>query len=119
CLAHVVERELNRWAVVVAEGLEDRRAHFAPSGFEGDVAVAVRPPRGDDRRQDSVRRLRKRRVLIAQEPLPSRSGGLQHQQVVDSGLDLWLAAVACHGRDAVATAPALEGVLVGTPADLE
>ena len=58
-------------------------------------------------------------VAIAQEPLPARAGRLQHQQVVDPGFDLWLAAVADHGRDAIATAPALEGVLVGAPADLE
>ena len=81
-------------------------------------------PRYDQRAVMIVARIlsdvvRKRRVAIAQEPLPARVGRLQHEQVVDPGLDLRLAAVAEDRRDAVAAAPPLEGVPVGPPADLD
>src|SRR6188472_1458712 len=46
-LAHVLQRELDRRAVVVGERLQDRVAHLRPHGL-GRLAVAL-PARGDDR----------------------------------------------------------------------
>ena len=70
-LAHAVERELDRRAVVVAERREDALAHRVPRGVVVDVAGAIGPARLHDRREDAVRGLGQRRVLLLQVTLPA------------------------------------------------
>src|SRR3954469_6268603 len=83
-LPHVVQGELDRWAVVVGERREDRVAHLRPRGL-GRLAVVL-PARGDDRGEDAVVGLGQRRVLLAVEAGPARAGRAQDQQILDAAL---------------------------------
>jgi hypothetical protein len=83
-LAHAVERELDRRAVAIAEGVEQRVADGGPRRLELPGALGVLPARRDDRGQDPIVGLRQGRVLVADEALPARGGRLEDEQVVDA-----------------------------------
>src|SRR3712207_6271351 len=64
-------------------------------------AVIVCPVRGDDRREDPVVSLWKRREPLAQEALPAGVGGLEHQQTIYAGPDPDAIPVTLNGRYAL------------------
>ena len=68
--AHALQGELDRGAVVVAEGLEQRVAHSGPTGAEAVIDVSKVPARADHGRQDAVIGLGQGREAVAREASP-------------------------------------------------
>src|SRR5918992_6376023 len=111
-LAHAVQRELDRGAVVVCENVEEAVAHSLPCGLVVTAPVAVLPARRDRRSEDAVVGLGERGEAVAVEALEGRAGRAQYEQVLDAGGAAHPAPIGPNLLDAGGAGAALPGVRV-------
>ena len=87
CLSHGVQRVLNRLAVVLGEGVEQRLPHRAPRRTEVDVERSVPPRRRQRCGEQPVACFRQRREFVAWKAGERGVRRFQDRQIGDAGVD--------------------------------
>src|SRR5207249_1780872 len=99
-------------AVLLDESLQYRLSSPLPAGAECHLRGPIGPPYGDGRRQDPVAGLFQRGVPVFLVAFESRARRLQHDQALDTRLDVHAPARANHFGGLLLLAAARERVAV-------